>query len=229
MAARMWKALALSASLAVLLSGCLSSSPPPGSPGPNTLPETSPPPPAPWPPLGPPPPGFVNVFVIEATLNVTRDDNLSADLGVDLIRLPHCAFVYPDANTAKLRVERLFDPNTTAVILVRYTDRTSFSGGGDDTAVFMVTGAGNVSVPAALNRSGALYNFATASSSFSPALNATSQAANSVKLTYRVEGALTLYPDFYPQQTGVFKVEEWHTLVSQFVAELDVRGGGGCD
>ena len=145
------------------------------------------------------------------------------------MRLPHCSFVYPEENNTKLRVEPSFDPNVTAVVLVRYIDRTSFSGGGDDTAVFKITGEANASIPAALNRSTPLYGFAPAASLFAPSQSSTNQSGGWFNSSYQVEGTLTLYPDFYPQETGVFMVNEWHTLVVRFVAELDLRGIGGCD
>lgn len=200
---------ALAAALALVSSGCLL------PPLPNDVAEG--------------PRASVLVHAVTVNLSVTLNNSSGTQLGVDTIQLPHCSFAFFGDNGTTLR---LFgaepDPNITAVVLVAYPQGTSFSGGGDDTRVFLLRAGEKASVPAALNRTSPIYAYDPgADLPFGPA-DGSAPRRDAFDLSYAVRGNLTLYPDFYPPVDGTFDVDEHHILASRGVAALEWGGPGIC-
>lgn len=169
--------------------------------------------------------------MINATVEVEASTAVPGALAVDLIHLPHCAFIGWDANRTVLTAyAHAPDANVTAVVVVRYPQRTSFSGGGDDTRVFYLYDTQVALVPAALNASASGYSFdPSAEHPFASEMDALDGLADSVDWSYSVSGNLTLFPDFYPGVEGTFQVTESHRLVEDFTAAMEWQEHGYCD
>lgn len=171
-------------------------------------------------------PGTVTLVLINASLTLEPlafPGNASA---ADPLRLPHCS--YSDYNGSAVNSsDPAFENGTLALVLISYTDRTSFSGGGDDVWPAYLQAGERLTVRSAFDNHTILYEISAGSSVTLTPVDATGMPP-AVAVDYPVRDA-SAWPWTPHDQTGNFTVHETHTWTVLEGVPLRYAGRGYCD
>ncbi len=168
--------------------------------------------------------GFVTYLYINASIVTEELEAAGGNPPAEPISLPHCAWTYYDGSTL-----RGFDPayenDTRVVVIVDYTDRSSFSGGGDDRRVAYLQSGEQFDVVAAYARPTVLYTVSVGDHvTVQPA--AASAAPPLLTASYSVSYNASAYP-WTPN--GNLTVSETHAWTVHEHVPLQYAGRGVCE
>lgn len=170
----------------------------------------------------------VGVIEVGVRLTWNATDVEVGTLAASPMRLAHCAGFYLERSPLSLQVWGAgIDSRVATVVLIHYGGPASFSGGGDNTAVFLLRQGERARVTAALAESLALYEFVPGASQPIVPLAANLTAPHSLEARYVVNGTFDTWPEFRGP-TGNFWVEELHDAEAFGGVEVVNRGPLGC-
>lgn len=172
-------------------------------------------------------PAPVEVFEVTAHFAWNVSSGASTTLRADAPRLAHCVGAYLNPNPRQLWVYGApIDRTVTSVVLVAYPDPSSFSGGGDDTAVFFLKRGERAVVKAALNTSTALYRIEPGGSPTVVVVTAKEAGPGRLDAEYLISG--TVGAELGGPRVGSFIVDEHHTVEDLGALPVVNRGVQPC-
>jgi len=166
----------------------------------------------------------VGVIEVAAELRGNATDAEVGSLAAAPLRLPHCAGFHFQRSPLRLQAwGEPLDERVATVVLVHYGGGWSLSGGGDNTAVFLLRQGEKARVMGALSSAFALYELAPGAPQPVVPLAANLTGPHSLDARYVVNGTLDLWPQFSVAE-GNFLVEEFHNAEAFGGVEVVNRG-----
>ncbi len=143
--------------------------------------------------LGPlPAPGTVTLVQVNVTAAFNPIEGPTGAAPADPIRLPHCSLAQFNGSSVWL-LPQVYDAGARVVVMVAYTDRSSFSGGGDDVDTIVLKEGESAPVRAAFSGGTVLYDVNAEGTVYLTLRDAVG-SQDQVKVTYAASGVGEVAP-----------------------------------